>query len=255
VHTSDELADTGSGVRKTRARRSRPKILVVDDEAAILETMAELLRRDYEPLVTSDVEEALLLLAEQDIALLMADQRMPGMSGVELLAQAALISPETVRVIFTGYSDIDAIAQAINRGRVFSYVAKPWRPPELLDLVSACVGRHELTMENRRLVAELMAAVGETAGKEVEAKQARVLSESLEGRNQVLEAALEDLRSSHWHLKRLQELLPICVYCHRVRVGVDDWQSVERYLAEHSDFLTHGVCPDCIGRAERDSGL
>jgi hypothetical protein len=63
-----------------------------------------------------------------------------------------------------------------------------------------------------------------------------------------LEKALADLGHSTWHLKRLQELLPICVYCRKVRTGEDYWQSVEAYLEENADFLTHGICPDCLSR-------
>jgi hypothetical protein len=67
-------------------------------------------------------------------------------------------------------------------------------------------------------------------------------------RNAALEKALADLSASHWHLRRLQELLPICSYCGKVRTGEDYWQSVEAYLAENADFLTHGVCPDCLAK-------
>jgi hypothetical protein len=63
---------------------------------------------------------------------------------------------------------------------------------------------------------------------------------------------LEDLRASHWHLRRLQELLPICVYCRKVRTGDDYWQSVEAYLQENSDFLTHGICPECLAKVDRE---
>ena len=247
--------DSSAGHREGSRRDQRPKVLVVDDEPAVLETLYELLRRDYEPLTTTDPEEALVLLAEHDIALVMADQRMPGTTGAELLAQAALMCPDTARVIFTGYSDINALVQAINLGRVFRYVAKPWNPPELLDLVAACVRQHSLAMENRRLVGELMAAVGETVGKEAEVEELREIRDSLEVRNRVLEDALEDLRASHWHIKRLQQVLPICMSCHRVRTAEGTWQGVDEYLAEHSDFLSHGLCPICLERAEQDMGL
>jgi hypothetical protein len=125
----------------------------------------------------------------------------------------------------------------------------------LLDLVAVCVRQHSLAMENRRLVGELMAAVGETVGKEVEVDELREIQESLQARNRVLGEALEDLHASHWHIKRLQEALPICMYCHRVRTAEGAWQGVDEYLAEHSDFLSHGLCPDCLERAQRDMGL
>lgn len=65
-----------------------------------------------------------------------------------------------------------------------------------------------------------------------------------------LEKVLDELHSSHWHLKRLELLLPMCSYCGRVRVGPGEWRSVESYLHENSDFLTHGVCPDCAASIE-----
>jgi hypothetical protein len=67
-------------------------------------------------------------------------------------------------------------------------------------------------------------------------------------RNAALEKALVELRASHWHLRRLQELLPICSYCGKVRTGDDHWQNVEVYLAENADFLTHGICPECLAK-------
>jgi hypothetical protein len=67
-----------------------------------------------------------------------------------------------------------------------------------------------------------------------------------------LEKASADLETSHWRLRRLQELLPICVYCGKVRTGEDYWESLHNYLTENADFLTHGICPECATEAERE---
>ena len=75
-------------------------------------------------------------------------------------------------------------------------------------------------------------------------------SAALTHRNEALGTALEDLRASRFRVRQLKELLPICAHCGKVRTGEDHWQSVEAYLAESSDFLTHGVCPECFANTE-----
>ena len=230
----------------------RPKVLVVDDDADVLESLVELLRRDYEVIGTTDPSEALAVLKrDREIALLLSDQRMPGKTGVELLAEAAESSPETVRMLFTGYSDIAAVIAAINGGRVFRYITKPWDSQELLANVRAAVSTFAIAKENVRLTAELQQAVDDVLSERERAERLQSEELDLNRRNETLGRALEDLRASHWHLRRLQELLPICSYCGKVRTGEDYWQSVEAYLAENSDFLTHGICPECMADVER----
>jgi response regulator RpfG family c-di-GMP phosphodiesterase len=230
----------------------RPKILVVDDDADVLESLVELLRREYEVLGTADPTEALAVLErDREIALILSDQRMPDKTGVELLADAAEVSPETVRMLLTGYSDISAVIAAINGGRVFRYITKPWDPEELLANVRAAVSTFAIAKENVRLTAELQQAVDEVLSERERVERLQSEELDLNHRNETLGRALEDLRASHWHLRRLQELLPICSYCGKVRTGEDYWQSVETYLAENSDFLTHGVCPECMAGIER----
>lgn len=231
----------------------RPKILVVDDDADVLESLVELLRREYEVTGTTDPMEALAVLErDRDTALILSDQRMPDKTGVELLAEAAEASPETVRMLFTGYSDISAVIRAINDGRVFRYITKPWDPEELLANVRAAVTTFAVAKENVRLTAELRQAVDYALSERERAERLRSEELDLSRRNETLSRALEDLRASHWHLRRLQELLPICSYCGKVRTGEDYWQSVETYLAENSDFLTHGICPECMADVEKE---
>ena len=88
----------------------------------------------------------------------MSDQRMPGMSGVDLLREAKAIRPETTRLLFTAHADIRAVIDAINQGHVFRYLAKPWDPDELRAVVRQAVEHHDLIVEKNRLVAELQAA-------------------------------------------------------------------------------------------------
>lgn len=138
------------------------KIMVVDDEPANLRLLERLFRQDYNVLTAESGEEALQLLGQHDAALLITDQRMPGMTGVELLKHTATIRPHMVRIILTGYADVDTLVEAINSGLVYKYVTKPWNNEELRLTVNRALehyetnkARHELEMTNQRLVARL----------------------------------------------------------------------------------------------------
>ena len=150
------------------------KIIIVDDEPANLRLLERLFRRDYEVITAESGEEALQLLGLHDAALLITDQRMPGMTGVELLKQTAAIRPHMVRIILTGYTDVETLVEAINSGLVYKYVTKPWSNEELrltvgraLEHYETTKARHELEMANRRLVARLREIERLAAGDEV----------------------------------------------------------------------------------------
>ena len=139
--------------------RSRPKVLVVDDEQEVLRSVHDLLRIDYQVITCQSGQEAVeYLKAAPDVAVILSDQRMPGMSGVEVLQQAQSLRPETTRLLFTAYADIHAVIDAINQGHVFRYITKPWEPEELESIIRQAVERHELIMERDRLLTELQAA-------------------------------------------------------------------------------------------------
>lgn len=103
------------------------RILFVDDEERILRSLALQFRRHYEVLTESDPLRALQRLREEHIHVLVSDQRMPQMSGAQLLAEAREIAPNTLRILLTGYSDLDAAVEALNNGGIFRYLTKPWR--------------------------------------------------------------------------------------------------------------------------------
>ena len=143
------------------------KVLIVDDEPANLRTLARLFRADYEVLTAESGDEALALLEKHDFALLITDQRMPGMTGIELLKKTVPLRPRMVRIILTGYTDVDALVEAINCGQVYRYVAKPWDNEELRLTVKRALEHYEtsrkgyeLELVNRRLVAR-MEEIGE----------------------------------------------------------------------------------------------
>ncbi len=139
--------------------RSRPRILVVDDEEAILETMTFTFQNDYEVLTSSDARRALELLDEKaPVAVVLSDQRMPNMSGVEFVSEVCKRHPATVRMILTGFADMQAIIDAINAGHVYAYITKPWEPDHLKQVMKQAVEHYNLTVENERLVAGLSRA-------------------------------------------------------------------------------------------------
>jgi DNA-binding NtrC family response regulator len=136
------------------------KILIVDDEPANLRSLARLFRDDYEVFTAPSGADALKLVEEHDFALLITDQRMPGMTGIELLKSTVALRPRMVRMILTGYVDVDALVEAINCGQVYRYVAKPWNNDELRLTVRRAVEHyettkksHQLEMTNQRLIA------------------------------------------------------------------------------------------------------
>ena len=136
-----------------------PRILIVDDEEAILETLSFTFMDLYEVLTTTDPQAALgLLAANQPVSVIITDQRMPGLTGVELLRRVYERFPETVRIILTGFADSEATIKAINDGHIYGYVNKPWEPDELKSMVRRAVELHALTCENRRLVEDLRRA-------------------------------------------------------------------------------------------------
>ena len=121
------------------------KILFVDDETANLRLLERLFRNSYDIYTASTGDEALDLLSVHDIALIVSDQRMPGMTGLEFLKLAAERRPQTVRIILTGYTDANDLVDAINSGVVYKYVTKPWVNEELKQTVQRSLQHYEST--------------------------------------------------------------------------------------------------------------
>lgn len=137
---------------------SRPAILALDDEQSSLNAIQRTLRRDYEIFLSLNGHSALEILKQQEVAVILADQRMPQMTGVEFFNKAQEIQPEAMRILITGYTDVETIVQAINQGQVFYYINKPWEPEELSIIVRRATDQYRLVKENRRLMAELAEA-------------------------------------------------------------------------------------------------
>jgi serine phosphatase RsbU (regulator of sigma subunit) len=133
------------------------KILVVDDETGNLQKLRRTFVDRYPVLVAGSGREALELIRKNDgIAVIIADQRMPDMTGVELLRQTLEVLPDAIRIILTGYTDVDVLMEAINSCKVFRYVVKPWDPPDLLMTVERGVEAYRLALENAKFRKELI---------------------------------------------------------------------------------------------------
>lgn len=132
-------------------------VLFVDDEQNILNSLKRLLLdEEFGILTAAGGEEALKLLAGgEQPAVIVTDQRMPGMDGAEFLARAKEISPDSIRIMLTGYSDIAAAVDAVNRGGISRYITKPWNDDEIKQIIREALKHYGLLQENRRLTAEL----------------------------------------------------------------------------------------------------
>lgn len=145
-----------SSVTELEAFRPLPRVLLVDDEPNILKALGRSLRQEsIEILTAPSAEEALQIMHEQPVDLLISDMRMPGMSGADLLARAAAEWPQTRRVLLTGYADLESTIKAVNEGHISSYLHKPWDDLELRQVVSELLKARFLELENQSLTAEL----------------------------------------------------------------------------------------------------
>jgi response regulator RpfG family c-di-GMP phosphodiesterase len=123
-------------------------LLVVDDEQGVCDSVHDLLRREFRVLKAKSATEGMKLLKENEVHIIMTDQRMPQLTGVEFLNKIRLGHPQAVRMLFTGYADIDAIIAAINHGHIYKFLRKPWQPEELEEAVREAAGEYD------RLVAQ-----------------------------------------------------------------------------------------------------
>lgn len=123
------------------------KILCIDDEPHILDALERLFRQKYHVLKSVDPIAALDILKQQDIPVIICDQRMPGMSGTEFYKQALDFHQDGIRILLTGYTDIDSLMDAINSGEIYRYITKPWDPIDLQNTVDKAVEKWSLRKE------------------------------------------------------------------------------------------------------------
>lgn len=137
----------------------RHKILVVDDEVANVRLLRRVLGDEHETLTAQSGVEGLELLKQHTISLIITDQRMPGMTGVQLLEQSLDHCPDAIKILLTGYTDVQALIDAINAGHVYKYIPKPWDADELKLTVRRALEAYELKEHNEELIVNLKAAL------------------------------------------------------------------------------------------------
>jgi signal transduction histidine kinase len=134
---------------------SKPCLLVVDDEPDLVQSVKDLLRFDFRVLGATRAAEGLRLMEGNEVQVVMSDQRMPEMTGVEFLSKLRDTHPDTVRLLFTAYADLGAVIDAINQGSVYRYISKPWQPDELRTVLRQAFDHYNLQADRRRLMQEL----------------------------------------------------------------------------------------------------
>ncbi len=130
-------------------------LLVVDDEADVCDSVHDLLRREFRVLRAKNAEEGLKLMREHEVHIIMTDQRMPKVTGVELLTDIRAGHPQAIRMLFTGYADLDSIIAAINQGHIFKFLKKPWQPEDLEQAVREASAEYDRLVEQAVAVAHL----------------------------------------------------------------------------------------------------
>ncbi len=159
-------------------------LLIVDDEVEIQQALRRQFRRICNVYTATSANEGLKLLEEVPIHAIISDQRMPQVTGSEFLREVKGEYPDAIRLLLTGYADIHAVIEAINQGQIYRYITKPWDAAELETIVREAFDRHDLIVENRRLVEAL-----------------RLYNEELEQkvsvRTAALEQALEEMKILH----------------------------------------------------------
>ncbi|MHB8765612.1 MAG: HD domain-containing phosphohydrolase [Deferrisomatales bacterium] len=219
-------------------------LLFVDDEENILRALNRLFHRTgHEILLAGGGAQALTILRQLPVSLIVSDQRMPGMTGAELLAQAREVQPEAVRIMLTGYSDVQAAMQAINEGRVYRFLPKPWDDQALLEVVAEALADLDVKRQHAALQLEVrrrgeeLAELNQTLERrvlertnelEMTLKLSDELNQSLRTQNLAVVkafAGLLDLRSQAVgaHCRRVAALVTrVCE-----RLGVRDRQAVQ----------------------------
>ncbi len=212
-------------------------ILLVDDEENITSALVRLLRRDgYNILRANSGQEGLALLTQNQVGVIISDQRMPGMTGTEFLSQVKELYPDTVRIVLSGYTELNSVTDAINRGAVYKFLTKPWEDDLLRANVEEAFHRHEMKIENTRLTQELrqandeLRAINQELEQRVESKAGEVV------RN------LNVLRIS----QEILEHLPVAV----IGIGEDGWIAIANRAA-HKVFSAGGM-KALIGEAACD---
>jgi response regulator RpfG family c-di-GMP phosphodiesterase len=139
---------------------TRHCLLVVDDEPNVCESVHDLLRREFRVLKAHSADEGYRVMLEEEVHIVMSDQRMPQITGVELLTKVKARHPHAIRMLFTGFADLESVIAAINQGHIYQFMKKPWQPEELLTAVRQAALEYDrleiVALEREHLQEEVM---------------------------------------------------------------------------------------------------
>lgn len=130
-------------------------LLIIDDEVEITKALTRQFRKEYNVFSANNAEDGFLIMEKEKIQVVLSDQRMPGLTGIDFFSRIKDKYPDALKLILTGYTDIEAVIGAINEGQVFRYVTKPWNPDELDSIIKEAFEKYELITNNRKLMRSL----------------------------------------------------------------------------------------------------
>ena len=180
-------------------------LLVIDDEPSILSALKRQFRRSNQVYIANSAEEGLELMKTYPIQVIISDQRMPGMNGTAFFDQVKTNYPNAIRLLLTGYADIQSVIEAINDGNIYRYITKPWDPAELDTIVRGAFERHDLIVRNEELVAKLQQANIDLESK-VQRRTAQLVALNKD-KDRLIGIVAHDLRGPIGNIKMCHDLI------------------------------------------------
>lgn len=142
-------------------RMAKPNLLVVDDESDSVDALERLFRKKFKVFKATSGIDALKVVKKEPLSIIISDQRMPKMTGVEFLKESIELQPEAIRILLTGYTDVESVIGSINSGEVYKYVTKPWDPVDFSNTIEKAYEKFHLRQELREKNKSLEAALKE----------------------------------------------------------------------------------------------
>ena len=221
----------------------KAKLLFVDDEERIVNLLRTMFRSEYEVFTATSGREALEIIAAQPIDVIVSDQRMPEMLGIELLTQVCKRSPATMRILLTGYSDLAAIIGSVNEGEVFRFINKPWDHEEIKNIIDEAA---RIAKETRHVAAKTVeraaASAPATAGAPAETPELLLLDDSQVDRNAMTQIVGAEYKvhgaANIAEALKILEQRDIGVIVAEARVGGSDTKQLLRTLKKHYPSIT-----------------
>lgn len=156
---------------------ARHCVLIVDDEPDVCDSVQNLLRREFRVLKANSAEQGYRIMQEEEVHIVMSDQRMPQITGIEMLTKLKARHPHAIRMLFTGFAELESIISAINQGHIFQFLKKPWQPEELLAAVRQAALEYDnletLAVEREQLLDEVSALKSRVSALEIEVQRLR----------------------------------------------------------------------------------